>query len=252
MPQVDSNVVGLALRQIADCESLEDVSQVLDDIREPYRISNIVYHAAYVPAEQLRHPILLSTYGDAWIRAYQEWNLFKSDPVVARGVKSRLPFEWSQFESRVETMHGQSKRARLYREATRGLTIPICGACGEKALFTITSSAKPLEWIELRLTYLRDFHCVAFFLHDRVATICKWRTRPSRGLSRRERQCLQLVAHGMAPKVIADTIKVSESAVRLYMRSARAKLACKTTNQAIARSIEWGLITGSGPSAQQD
>ncbi|WP_316169064.1 MULTISPECIES: LuxR family transcriptional regulator [unclassified Bradyrhizobium] len=243
---MDSNVVGKALRQIADCKSLGDVSKVLGEIREAYGISNIVYHAAYVPAEQLRNPILLSTFDDAWMRAYQERNYFTIDPVVVRGAKSRLPFEWSQFEHRTKTLHHQLRSARLYKDATHGLTIPICGTSGERALFTITSSARRLEWIERRLTYLRDFHCLAFFVHDRVATISQWRTRPFRDLSRRERQCLQLVAHGMAPKVIAGTIKVSESAVRLYMRSAREKLACMTTNQAIARSIELGLITGSG------
>ncbi|AEI04463.1 putative transcriptional regulatory, LuxR family (plasmid) [Afipia carboxidovorans OM5] len=61
-------------------------------------------------------------------------------------------------------------------------------------------------------------------------------------LSRRETQCLQMLAEGIAPKNIAATLRLSEAAVRLYLQRARKRLNCATTLQAAVKASTLGLI----------
>jgi DNA-binding CsgD family transcriptional regulator len=53
---------------------------------------------------------------------------------------------------------------------------------------------------------------------------------------------LQHLARGLTPQQIADGLKLSASAVRLYLRSARQKLGCATMEQAIAKAICFELV----------
>lgn len=64
-----------------------------------------------------------------------------------------------------------------------------------------------------------------------------------RDLSRRERQCLELLAGGRLSKQIAAALGISESAVKQYLRSARLKLGASTSHQAVAKASFFELIS---------
>ena len=73
---------------------------------------------------------------------------------------------------------------------------------------------------------MRDFMIIAYFFHDQAARLSGMRDLPGMGrpLSRRERETLQLAARGFAPKQIAADLRVSTTAVRLYLQTARTDL----------------------------
>ncbi len=64
-------------------------------------------------------------------------------------------------------------------------------------------------------------------------------------LSDRERECLQLLAHGDPPKKIATTLGLSEAAVRLYLKRARARLGAANMMQAVVIALRANLINAS-------
>lgn len=62
-------------------------------------------------------------------------------------------------------------------------------------------------------------------------------------LSPRQQEILLLLADGYRLSQIADKLKISDSAVRLYLVNLRAKLGVKTKEQALALAIRNGWIT---------
>ncbi len=62
-------------------------------------------------------------------------------------------------------------------------------------------------------------------------------------LSRREAQCLKLLASGKIPKQICSILGLSQSAVRLYLSRSRRKICCATLYQAVARAAILGLLS---------
>jgi DNA-binding NarL/FixJ family response regulator len=79
-------------------------------------------------------------------------------------------------------------------------------------------------------------------MHERFVDVLEARNHDFRHLSRRERQCLQMLAQGVVPKRIASSLHLSESAVRLYISTARRKLRAATVYQAIARATCCDMI----------
>ena len=61
-------------------------------------------------------------------------------------------------------------------------------------------------------------------------------------LSRREREVLRLLSHGLTNAEIGDEIDISPETVRIYVRRAIAKLASKSRTQAVATALRQGLI----------
>lgn len=61
-------------------------------------------------------------------------------------------------------------------------------------------------------------------------------------LSRREEQCLTLLAIGLRPDRIADKLGVSDKAIEKYIAGARRKLKAATRDHAVAKAIMLGVV----------
>ena len=61
-------------------------------------------------------------------------------------------------------------------------------------------------------------------------------------LTKREREVIDLVSHGMSAKQVAHVLKVSPHTVREYCARVRVKLDCKNTTQACCVAIRLRII----------
>jgi DNA-binding CsgD family transcriptional regulator len=68
------------------------------------------------------------------------------------------------------------------------------------------------------------------------------KTRGALGLTRRERQVLQLVADGLANREVGDVLYVSEDTVKSHIRNILAKLGASSRANAVAIGIRARLI----------
>lgn len=66
---------------------------------------------------------------------------------------------------------------------------------------------------------------------------------PLAALSPRERQCLELLAHGQSNSKIAANLGISLPTVALHLASARRKLGAITREHAIALAISRGMFS---------
>lgn len=231
------------VEKLARTSTLEELRELIGAMRDAYGLAHVVYHAIHLPGTGDPNPILLLTYEPDWVRRYTERNYFRIDPVVACGRCGFLPLDWTDVDRGPPDALRFFKEAESYGVGRNGLTIPIRGPAGERALLSITSNMPARSWRDLRLEYMREFQFIAPFLHDQAVRLAGLRLPTlRRQLSPRESETLQLTACGFAPKQIAADLHLSATAVRLYLQSARLKLECSTLNQAIAKAVSLEII----------
>lgn len=226
---------------MAKLTSLDEMKSTLLDIREECGFANVVYHASRIPGCEQPNPILLLSYEEGWVKKYINENYFDIDPVIEQSYMGTLAVDWSELDMSKSSARHLFKEADRYGVGRNGVTIPIRGPNGERALFTATSNLSPREWAERKQSYIRTCHLIAHFFHARAVHLSGFRTDIPK-LSSRERQCMKLVALGHHAKVISHELGISESAVRLYTRSARHKLRCATLAEGAVRATQLELI----------
>jgi DNA-binding CsgD family transcriptional regulator len=231
------------LSQIGDATNLDDLTVVLKNLCAPFNLANIVYHAIKIPGSKSMYPILLFTYETEWVRRYIERDYLRLDPIVISGRRGFLPIDWSMVDHESASARQFFGEADRYGVGRQGVTVPVRGPVGERALFTITSNASSNEWRNRRIAYMREFQIIAHYVHDQAARLSGFRTScQTPTVSQRERECLEGISNGLAPKQIAAQLNISSTAVQLYLQSARHKLACTSTAQAVVRAARLELI----------
>lgn len=233
--------------QIADvvsrASSIDELSRSLKQMRDWYGFANIAYLAVHLPQAMKPNPLVLVTYDRDWVCRYTERNYFRIDPVVAMAIRASLPVDWSTVD------HESAEAKRIFTEADafgvgrNGVTIPIRGMGGERALLSITSNHSSREWRASCAKVLREFYYIAHLVHDRAVRLSGLRAGDiPHSLSPRELQCVTLSARGQTPKQVAASLRISDSAVRLYLKCARLKLGCATITQAIAKAVRLEIV----------
>ncbi|GLX51448.1 hypothetical protein Shyhy01_43980 [Streptomyces hygroscopicus subsp. hygroscopicus] len=71
--------------------------------------------------------------------------------------------------------------------------------------------------------------------------------RPSRPLTGRERQILELVAQGMTNRAVARNLSISESTVKNHLRAVFAKLRVTDRTQVARLAVRGGTAPGDAP-----
>ena len=229
--------------KICEVESLAEMQGLAASICRSYQLANIAYHALYIPGAKIFNPILVLTYDPNWIKRYKEKDYFKIDPVVISGANGFLPLDWSELDRDNGVAEKFFAEAERYDVGRQGITLPIRGACGERALFTITANMSAQEWEARRVSYMKEFQLIAHYMHNRIVELSGHREGvPKPTLSGREMTCISSVARGATVKQIAADQQISDRAVRLYLTSACAKLACSNVHQAIAKMVTLEML----------
>lgn len=234
---------------------LFDVLTALEELSEPapldrlfarlsehYGLSSIAYLGAGYGPDRHREPMVAATYSLASINPYKARNYVAIDPVVQMGMRRMLPIDWNEFHTlgdEVRTFFGEAVEFGLGRQ---GLSIPVHGRHGDRALFSVTSDASDRVWHTERQLYMRDFQVLAVHLH---ATLLRLEGTPigKRALSPRERECLTWIAEGKTAWECAMILGLSESTVRCYLESARHKLTATSNTHAVAKAIKGDLLS---------
>ena len=117
------------------------------------------------------------------------------------------------------------------------------GPNGERCLFSVASNLPKRDWSRLRASSIHELQILSHYLHETVFSATGLREIGRyRNLSRRESQCLQLLATGRISKQIAADLGISENSVKLYLRSGRLKLGAATSHHAVAKASFLELI----------
>ncbi|MCO6410878.1 LuxR family transcriptional regulator [Hoeflea alexandrii] len=238
----DSDLMG-ALSKISDIVDQNSTIRFLKDVASRYALNTIAYFAVGVVGQNETDPYLAVTYPPEWVEHYKKRQYVDVDPVVRLGFRRMLPLDWDEFgkpTGRLKTFFGEAGEFGIGR---RGLTVPVHGRCGDRALFSVTSDLSARDWASAKLLYMRDFQVLAMHIHDRVLCIEGQASEPA-SLSPRELECLQWIAEGKTAWECAVILCLSQHTVRCYLESARHKLHATSNTHAVSIAHRAGLLFG--------
>lgn len=186
--------------------------------------------------------IFLHNYPDGWERQLRELVKDVPDPVHAASARSNVGFAWSELGGLVSISSGQR---RLLEASERfgigeGFTVPAnvpgepCGSCS----FALRAG-RGLPAGRLGCAELIGVH--AFAAARRLRDLPRRRRAPR--LSRRERQCLRLIARGKTDSEIAIVLGLSGETARQYGKRARAAYDVVSRTQLVVHALADSSLT---------
>lgn len=224
------------------CNLLEEIDELTDSTKistlpakmlEVYDLKSVAYLGAGLTDQADRRPYLAVTYSPEWVERYKTEQFVEIDPAIQVGLRRMLPIDWAQFDRKAPMVCRLFGEAREFGLGRQGISLPVHGRHGDRALVSITSDAGERDWHHLRLRYMRDFQLLALHLHQAILRLEGGWSAPRAALSPRERECLQWVAEGKTYWECSVILGLSEHTVRCYLESARHKLGAANNSHAV-------------------
>lgn len=241
--EVDHDLFEL-LAEIDEITHAAEVPALLAKLLDIYGLNSVAYLGAGINDRPGADPYLAVTYSDEWVERYKAERFVDVDPAIQTGLRRMLPIDWDEFdrrEGRVRRLFGEAGEFGLGRH---GISLPVHGRRGDRALVSITSDVLDRDWEHLRLNYMRDFQLLALHMHQAILRLEGGQGPERVALSPRERECLQWTAEGKTNWECAMILGLTERTVRFYLESARHKLGAVNTTHAVNRAGRANLISG--------
>lgn len=236
------SLIDETLDALGQVMSFSQMQEFAAEVCRWYGIQNLAFQIISPARRDKDPPMFVTTYEQHWVQQYVKLNYFEIDPVVLIGRSSFLPLDWDEIDRTNPVRRFLFAEAESYGVGKRGITMPVRGPRQERSIVTVTTYDAEDQWKRRRAVLQRDFHLLAYFLHERSLHLAGLRVTQPPKLSGREKQCLELLARGAAPKQIADGLDLSVRTVRLYLSSARLKLGAANKYEAIARAVQHELV----------
>ena len=165
------------------------------------------------------------TYDEAWIERYTAQAFALRDPIIAWGFSTTGNARWSEIAIPDPfNILGQAKEF--------GMNYGFSVACGPIQSRTIASAARSDR--EFTDEEMESFSAIIRNLHDI--------TEPPSSLTKAQVDALRCIADGDRHAAAAAKLRISESALKARLNSARQSLLARTTTEAIQRARDYRLI----------
>jgi DNA-binding CsgD family transcriptional regulator len=184
-----------------------------------------------------------------WVIRYDQQAYVECDPRVLYSFESALPLVWDQASERGR---GPKTDAFLQDAATHGVgsgvAFPVYAGYPARTLVSLSHSMPVIDDARRGqiAASLGDIVLFGQCFHELfVKGIIEKGVAPhfeGAPLSPRERQCLQMAAHGMTSADIAFKLGITERGVTYHFANIVSKLGVLNRHEAIAKGIAQGLI----------
>lgn len=216
-----------------------DLQAVIEDLRDHYRVDHMVYHWVSSTGDQYG----CGTYDPVWVQRYLEQDYLRIDPVINGCFQRFHPVDWKRLDWTSKPVIAFMKDAQAHGLGNQGYSVPVRGPNGQFALFSVNHSCDDAAWEEFIRDYRRDMILIAHDFNKKALEFEPDRTREkAKTLSPREVDALTLLAMGYSRAQVAETLSISEHTLRVYIESARNKLAASNTVHAVAKAVTRGIV----------
>jgi LuxR family transcriptional activator of conjugal transfer of Ti plasmids len=250
-PTVDPiNAAGMPLQPLIEAATAgQPLEPVMDSIVRGYGFDNFTYTVSTDshPDRETR-AYVWSTLPREWVELYDKNAYVEVDPRITMTWGRTTPFIWD-----AATVGGDAKvRAYLDHAAQYGvrsgvtisfsdLRYPRCGTSFSSAISPV-SEARNRRIMEL----LGELMMLSASFHEIFMTNVVTKGIPpaqlGAPLSPRERQCLQMAAHGMTSADIGIKLGIVERTANFHFSNILSKLDALNRHEAIAKAMRLGII----------
>jgi LuxR family transcriptional regulator, quorum-sensing system regulator CinR len=217
-----------------------DVEVAVAELRDLIGVDHLVYHSSKLGTSPSVDPYIRLTYPAAWIKRYLQMGYVDVDPVLREGFSRTLPFDWSELKVGSEKEMSFMLDALAHGVGPFGLSIPLRSKRGHRGLFSLSSAGSEEAWKAFRKASLPPVIDVGNRLHRRV--IREVFGEEHIHLTGREVECLHWTSLGKDAGEIAAILQISPHTVRDFLKSARFKLDCASSAQAVSKATKLGLL----------
>lgn len=240
-----TNIYGLdaTLAAIAGAAEAPQIFALLRGIAERYHLKSVAYLGTGTLDRRVprREPYFAVTYSSEWIERYRSRRYLKIDPAIQIGLRRLLPVDWDEFGSGDAGLRRFFGEAREFGLGRRGMTFPVHGCSGDRAIFSATADFSDREWQGAQRTVFRYFPTIAYHLHEAVLRT-EGVLQAQSHLSRREIECLSWISEGKTVWECGRILGLSEHTVKCYLESARHKLGASSNTHAVSLALKSGLL----------
>ena len=249
MPTVTGFVPPIARPLFDAVAARAPLTPVLQSIAQGLGFDHFVYAAASSPRPtQETRAYTWTSVPDEWIHTYDEQAFIEIDPRLRGGWDSPLPYLWDRASCAASPGSGAFFDAAAGYGIASGLAIALRNRFDVPGLFMLDSCVPAND--EARVRQIRGVMgqamVLAAFVHDLLLKSIVEHCLPSpcegRGLSSRERECLQLAARGLNSREIGAVLRIGERTVHTHFANLLAKLGAANRHEAIAKASATGLI----------
>lgn len=224
--------------------SSNDAQAFLRELTGIDEISNVAYLGIALPgADPAEEPYVVSTYSEEWSRHYFAQRYFDVDPAVVVGMAGILPFDWHSRSASDKRSRGFFEEAVEFGLCWTGLSIPIRGAQGERALFSINSPLEKRDWYHFKTTHMGELTILAYLFHLRMLASRSPQDLVSKpSLRPREREVLRWASCGKSSWETGQILGLTEATINFYVRNAAMRLGAVNRTQAVAVALTSHLL----------
>jgi DNA-binding CsgD family transcriptional regulator len=217
-----------------------DMEAAIAGLRDIIGVDHLVYHSSKLGTSPSADPYIRLTYPASWIKRYLQMNYVDVDPVLREGFLRTLPFDWSELKVGSEREGAFMLDALAHGVGPFGMSIPLRSKRGHRGLFSLSSSGPAEAWRAFRKASLPALIDIGNRLHRRV--IREVFGEEHVHLTSREIECLHWTSLGKDAGEIAGILQLSPHTVRDFLKSARFKLDCASSAQAVSKATKLGLL----------
>lgn len=224
------------------CSSDSELSNLLEDAsRELGFARYAIVHSVSFRREDPNF-VSLDNYPEGWAEEFVGKRLYLDDPMLQASERTAKGFRWADV-AKLITIEGRHNHV-LERSARYGMgagfTVPAnvpgepCGSCS----FAVRPGKSLPE---------KNLRCAELIAIDAFDAGRRLRGLPHVGakphLSRRQRQCIRLLAAGKTDWEIAQILGISHETTRRYVKMARASYDVVSRTQLVVRALRDGQIS---------
>ncbi len=225
------------------CDQARTVADIQTAFMREVRALGFSHAACASHVDPLRPPIgavMMVDYPRIWLERFSAQRYAERDPVFDAARRQALPFQWSDKRFRMDLDDDQ---IAILEEAadiglSDGFTIPIHAPNALPASCSLAIGPDGVDPLNVR-----QAHWYAVYAHETARGLFIKEQPPKRPiLSRRERQCLQLIAQGKDDYAVSVILGISEHTAHNTIRRAMRKYGVATRVQAFVRALRDGEI----------
>ena len=178
---------------------------------------------------------------DSWRKFYLETGMVHRDPIVDAMKTRHAPFTWSDLRRDRKLSEAGSECLQLcYQHGwTEGLVVPIPRGDLRFGLVSMVCRRGEFNTEEKGLLTM-----LSLCIHERLRNLAPKHgfTLPPVGLTRREIDCLRLIARGASDREVGRKLGISQATAHEHFEKAKKRLKVSTRAEAIAVAVSLAIV----------
>jgi DNA-binding CsgD family transcriptional regulator len=227
-----------------------DLLPHVESITRHLGFDSFMYAASAMPKpDHEEKAYVFTTLPREWVGRYDQLAYVEVDPRIFLTWDSAIPLVWDQTNVRG---HGARSDAFLDDALAHGIASGVCfmfhGPHNSHVIVALNSRIERNDDFRLQAITrnLPDILMFGHYFHEIfMRSVIEIGTSPRAAgapLSKRERECLGLAAHGMTTDDIAVKLDITPRTVQFHFDSIRSKLGAANRQEAIALGVQHGIV----------